>query len=57
MNIETAIVAALVLAAAAFVVARAWRAFRPGHGNCGCGDKRGCARMHDALRAAGAQRR
>lgn len=56
MSSETALVAAIILAAAAYVGARTWRVFRPGQGHCGCGDKRGCARMNEALRSAGVRR-
>jgi hypothetical protein len=41
--IETVVVVAVVLGAAAFLARRAWRLFAPrGGAGCGCGPKPGC---------------
>ncbi len=57
MNAESALVALIVLAALLYTALRAWRTVKRRQGGCNCGDGRGCARMQEALKAAGARRR
>ena len=46
---ETLIVMILVGSAAAYIGWRLWRTFFGGGGNCGCGSKKGCAKMTEAM--------